>query len=205
MSMLHIKSDFNDYYDVLNSESCSITYNRYLRESKQRGTALKYLRNIGIKTLEIKQVSSFFRDDSPIVVYTDPIAHHGNGKKIMSVDEAQLLYSNYMASKYYQSDHNITLKFLQIGKRRFTLYFKKEEPISLNMGKLIDLRESTPEYNRLIGIPIFSIDYISNGNHMIATDFNEVEDLKALGVDKWLSADTVVTEIIDALAIYNKY
>lgn len=205
MSGLYIKSDFSDYYDILNNKNSIITYNRYLSECKQRGTALKYLRTLGIKTLELKQVSQFYKDDGDIIVYKNPKGHNGTGKEIMSVSEALQYHSNCLASKYIPSEDGITVKFLQIGKRRFTLYFKKDEAVTLNMGKLISISESFSEYNRLIGLPIFSIDYISNGIEMIATDFNEVENLQNLSLQNYLSPDTIIEEIRNALTVYNKY
>ena len=203
MSKLCIKSDFTDFYDKLGDNTSPIVYNRFLNQSKQRGASLKYLRSIGIRTLELQQVNNFFRGDGPIVVYTDPKAHHGQGKKIMSVDEAMQTYGNCIASNYYNTD-GLTIKYLQIGKRRFTLCFKKDETYTLDTGKLISVSESEPEYNRLIGLPIYSIDYISNGQVMIATDFNEVEDLKSLGMDNYISADDVIREITESLIVYNK-
>lgn len=203
MSGLCIKSDFNDFYDVLSDDNSIITYNRYINNSMQRGSALKYLRSLGIKTLEIGQVNSFFRGDGPIVVYTDPTKHHGTGKSIMTVDEAMNYNGNCVASKYY-IDSDMTIKFLQLGKRRFTFYYKRDDGLSLDKGKIIDIRENTQEYNRLFGLPIFSIDYISNGQEMIATDFNEVEKLDSLGVQQFMSAENIITEIIESLRIYNK-
>ena len=203
MSGLCIKSDYTDFYDVLSNNNSIITYNRYLSQCKQRGSALKYLRSLGIKTLDIRQVNQFFRGDGPIVVYKDPMGHHGNGKAIMSVDEAMQYYSNCVASNYYNKD-GLTIKYLQIGKRRFSLCFKKNETETLDVGTLIDIKENTSEFNRLIGLPIFSIDYISNGCEMIATDFNEVENLHNINMDRYLDSNTVITEIIDALTVYNK-
>lgn len=203
MSGLCIKSDYTDFYDVLSNNNSIITYNRYLSQCKQRGSALKYLRSLGIKTLDIKQVNQFFRGDGPIVVYKDPMGHHGNGKAIMSVDDAMQYYSNCVASNYYNKD-GFTIKYLQIGKRRFSLCFKKNEAETLDVGTLIDIKESNSEFNRLIGLPIFSIDYISNGCEMIATDFNEVENLHNINMDRYLDSNTVITEIIDALTVYNK-
>lgn len=204
MHNLCIKSDFTDYYDVLNNTGSNLVYNRYISECKQRGAALKFLRNIGVKTVELKQVNKFFREDGNIVVYTDPRAHNGLGKKIMTVDEANQAYTNYIASHYYDKTDGLTLKYLQIGRRRFTLYYKKDNPLSLELGNLIDIKESQPYYNRLIGLPIFSIDYIPDGNEMVATDFNEVQNLSSIGADKLLSSEEIIIEIIDALVAYNK-
>lgn len=205
MGNLKIQSDFIDYYDSLSSDNTSLIYRRLRSQCKQRGTALKFLKNMGLKTLDIKQVSQFYRDTNYLCVYTNPKSHDSNGKVVMALDDARLNYPNYIASEYIglSKTNGLTLKYLQIGKRRFTLFFKKEDELSLHMGQLIDIKESQSDYNRLVGLPIFSIDYISNGTEMIATDFNEVEDLQRIGINYYLSKETIIDEIIDALMIYN--
>jgi hypothetical protein len=203
MVNLNIESDFKDFYDNLSNKKSIVTYHRFLKDSKQRGTALKYLRSIGIRTIEIKQVNQFMISDSPIVVYTDPKGHNGKGKVLMDVSEALRSYENYMASKYLDYSSGVTLKFLQIGKRRFQIQFDKVGK-SLDIGRITHINEITPEYNRLIGLPIFSIDYVSNGEYMVATDFNEVENLERIGLDKFISAEEVLNEIREALIIYSK-
>lgn len=203
MDSICIKSDFTDYYDRLQDSNSVLTYNRYLSESKQRGTALKYVRSLGIKTIELKPVNKFLSLDGKILVYTNPKLHNGEGKKILTVDEALQSYSNCIASKFYE-DIELTVKFLQVGKRRFTLYFRKDNPYDLSCGKLVSINESTSDYNRLIGLPIFSIDYIQRHGEMIATDFNEVENIMRLGIDKIISAEDIIKEIKNSLIIYNK-
>jgi hypothetical protein len=203
MTRLKIESDFKDFYDELSDQNSIITYKRFLSDSMQRGKALKYLRSIGIKTVEIRQVNTFIRDDSPIVVYTNPKGHNGTGKKLMNVDEAIRSYENYMGCKYLDFTSGVTIKYLQIGKRGFNLQFVKEGK-SLEMGRLTQVNEVKCNYNWSIRLPIFSIDYVSDGTSMVATDFNEVENLASLGMDRYISADDVLLEIRNALIRYNK-
>ena len=204
MNGIKIRSDFNDYYDIYSSQDPLLYYDRYLKNCKQRGSALKYLRYLGIKTIEVKQVNQFFSGDGEIVVYTDPKGHNGNGKYIMTVNNAMQYYGNCLASHYYSEAGDLTLKFLQIGKRRFSLYYKKDNVKSLELGNLIYYKEAEPDYNRLVGLPIYSIDYISNGVEMIATDFNEVENLQSIGLSGLMNGKEVNEEIFNALLVYNK-
>jgi len=203
MSNIKILSDFNDFYDDLSDNNSIITYNRMLQGCKQRGTALKYLRSLNIKTIETKQVSQFYDDDETLVVYTDPFGHNGEGKRILGVTEAKQNYSNCVASKYYVSD-GLSIKFLQIGKIKINLCYKKTSDKTLDMGTLVDVTIDSGDYNRLIGIPIFSIDYISVNNKMLATDFNEVENLGRLGIQQYLTKEQIVDEIAKSLMLYNK-
>ena len=169
----------------------------------QRGTALKYLRSIGVQTIEVKPVNSFlFGDTNRVVVYTNSLAHDGHGKRVMTVADAVNQYGNCVASRFYENS-TMTIKYLQIGKRRFTLYYKKADN-ELSEGNLVNVIEQQSDYNRLIGIPIFSIDYIQADGIMLATDFNEVENLARLGMDKIIDDYNVIDEVKRALITYNK-
>lgn len=205
MSSLCISSDFSDFYDYLNNKSSPIRYDRQLSGCRQRGVALKFLRTLGIKTIDIQPVSQYIESDGPLVVYTDIRGHNGNGKRIETVAEARFLHENCIASRLLTLDELLTMKFIQIGKRRYTLYFKKsKEDHPLSVGTLVDIKRAPDEYNRVIGLPIFSIDYISHNNDVLATDFNEVECLERYKMNNYISAEETVTEIIDALIAYNK-
>ena len=120
-----IKSDFSDFYDTISSPN-GIVYNRRLSDCIPRGSALKYLRSLGIKTLELKQVTNFSYLDDKLVVYTDPNKHNGGGKKICTYEDAVSMYPNFIASKYIKDQRGFTVKYLQVGKKRYNLTFKKE-------------------------------------------------------------------------------
>ena len=205
MGKLKIESDFIDYYDILSSDNTNIVYKRFNKDREQRARDLKFLRNLGIKTLELKQVNQFVRDGNPIVVYTNPKEHNGLGKEVMSIDKAIVSYGNCTASQYLKPDNGYTLKYLQIGRYRYAIYFKKDvNEISLSPGQLVDVAKIEPEYNRMIGLPIYSIDYISHNGNMIATDFNCVENLSSLGLQDIISEDDIINEIVRSLVVYNK-
>lgn len=201
-TQLSIESDFKDFYDIESSPN-GIVYRRFMKDGLSRGKALSYLRTLGIKTLDLKQVSDFSFLNDKLVVYTDPKKHGGAGKKIMSFEEARECYSNFLASAYLPESNGITLKYLQIGKRRYALTFKNENE-SLELGKLIDIRPYSEEYNYIIGLPVFSIDYICKDGLMIATDFNEVQNLEKIFMNHYLNSGEVKQEIINALLAYNK-
>ena len=204
MTGLCIKSDFTDYYDNLSDSGASIVYNRFYSECHQRGAALNLLRNYGIKTIDIKPVSSFLSSEGKIVVYTNPKLHSGMGKRIMTVDEALQSYENCPASKYHDECEQF-IKMLQVGKHRFMLTYKRNDSSSLTDNTLINFVKMSSDYNRIIGLPIFSIDYICYNNEMVATDFNEVENIsKYSDVKNTLTPEQVVSEVKASLIKYNK-
>ena len=197
-----IKSDFLDYYDYLSSPN-GLVYERKMSECKPRGSDLKFLKQLGLQTLEIKPVNMFSYIDKELVVYTDSNKHWGHGKKICSYDEAMSMYGSYPASKYISLDdtNGITIKALQIGSRRFNLIFQKEEN-KLEPGKLINITEASRSFNRNIRLPIYSIDYLQVGNQLIATDFNRVQQLSYLNIQSIITADNIIKEIYNTIIEY---
>lgn len=193
---LCIKSDFKDFYD----DACSnngILYKRFLSECMQRGKALRYLQDIGVRTIQLNQVSSISRfDTEKVVVYTDIMKHESKGKSIMTLDEAREMYPNHLASIYYSNTNGITLKYLQIGVKRFRLWYKKDIE-SLDKGTLYNI-EILEDYNsRAINLPIYSIDYIITSDGALATDLNEVQNLEKINMQNYISSDEVVKQILN--------
>lgn len=202
MPGIKIVSDFTDYYDYMSDSISTIEYHRNVNNGVQRVAALNKLRQLSIKVIDIMPVSKYLSSDGKIVVYTNPSAHNGNGKKVLTVDEAQLYYPNYSASKYYENCTSY-IKFIQVGKQRYTLQIKRNSVEDRSTEEIVGISRLPDEYNRVVGIPIFSIDYICVDNQMIATDFNEVEKLSNYGLQEFIKPEEVIKEIKDSLLIYN--
>lgn len=202
MPGIKIVSDFTDYYDYLSDSLSTIEYSRKANNGVQRVAALNKLRQLGIKAIDIMPVNKYISSDGKIVVYTNTSAHDGKGKKVLTVDEAKLYYSNYSASKYYENCKDY-IKFIQIGKQRYTLNINRSSVEDRHSEEIKGITKLPDEYNRVVGIPIFSIDYICIENQMVATDFNEVEKLSNYGIQSFIKPEEVIKEIKDSLLIYN--
>lgn len=202
--MFKLNTDFKDYYDGCLSEDNSVVYNRLSKQVMSRGEALHYLNNNGIKTVKFGPVSKFI-GQSHIVVYTNPMLHNFLGKHIYSYNEANGQYRNCLASEFLINSKGCTVKYLQVGERRFRMMFQNDEyKTKLMEGKLVALDELPRQYNYAIGLPIYSIDYVSNGGEMVAVDFNEVQQLDRIGFQSVMNAEDVADEIKRALVAYNK-
>lgn len=200
---IKIESNFKDYYDKLGTDLNPIAvYNRH-RSEEARGSLLGQLRNMGIKTIELKAARDCDNTVKKLVVYTNPRLHESKGKRIVRLDEARLMFSNNLASKYYEEANGVTLKFLQVGARRFRVTLKSDGQ-SLQEGNVTDIVELASELNFCIMHPIFSIDYITTGKEMIAIDFNKVQQLDKIGMESVLSPGEVITEIKRSIMAYNK-
>ena len=201
---LRIESDFKDFYDKASTDSNYIgTFSRY-RSTESKAQALRWLEGKGTKTIKLKASRMLEGSgESLCVVYTDSKLHHGKGKIVTTLNEARDMYPNKPASKFYEEANGKTIKFLQIGSRRFRVEMQAEG-LSLNGGIVTDIKELEPELSYKILEPIFSIDYISSNREMIAIDFNRNEELERLGFEDIMSAEEVIEEIKKSLISYNK-
>lgn len=204
-SGIRIESDFSDYYDSEFSQSSQDkVYRRFKRDNFPKGKALKVLRDKGISTLDIRPVRDYINPDELLVIYTDPSLHDGRGKILCTWREAMFSYSNCLASLFIRDTGGVSLKFLQVGSRRFRLMMKNEDTEKVfEHGKIVSVDELQPELNFGFALPVFSIDYVSCSNEMIAVDFNRVQSLEKISFNNIMSASEVVSEIRKAVDSYN--
>lgn len=203
--VIKVESDFSDYYDELSSDNTTIVYKRFKSQSMSRAEALTYLKNNGINTVKYGPFIKFTGETKKFVVYTNQASHDFKGKLICTFDKVASEYSNYLVSEFLSSSNGLTIKYLQIGERRFRMMFSNPEfEETLKEGSLVQFDELPKGYNHAIGLPIYSIDYISNGLEMLAIDFNQVQNLQKIGIDKIITADEVITQVENALIAYNK-
>lgn len=203
--MFKLNSDFKDFYDDMLDNSSKITYNRVRGQEISRVDDLNFLKSVGIKTVKFGPFRNFGLDTKRFVVYTNQFLHDSLGKHIYTFEEVSLQYNNNLLAEFIENTQGYTVKYLQIGERRFRLMFHNPDfDKTLTEGKLVNFDELPRQYNYGIGLPIYSIDYISTGSEMLAIDFNRVQKLDTIGVKEFMSADEIIIEIKNALIAYNK-
>lgn len=203
--MIRLESDFSDYYDYTCSDTGSILYRRYRNTGMSRGEELNQLKKLGIRTIGFGPISNFSPlINNKLVVYTNPTLHNFDGKMVVDYRDAASQYTNYLMAEFLEKSGGYTVKYLQVGERRFQIMFHNPNyKDRLVEGSPVKVEELPKQYNRAIGLPIFSIDYISDGAEMIAVDFNTVQSLQSIGFDKVIPAAEVAREVECALVAYN--
>ncbi len=204
--MISIQSDFKDYYDYLSNPDSTIVYKRFNKVNSTRAEDLNFLRSKGIKTIKCGSIKKVLSPSSQkYVVYTDPTSHKFEGKHIYTTLDVLNQYSNCIISEFMEIYGGYTVKYLQIGERRFRImFFNPDYKEKLVEGNMVAIEELPRQYNYALGLPIYSIDYISNGLEMIAVDFNRTQSLQSIGIDKKIKAEDVAMEVENALIAYNK-
>lgn len=202
--MIALKSTFSDYYDIAAKSDSEIVYNR-VRQGKGRAAQLNYLKGLGIKTVDFGPLTKFNPDSGKLVVYTNTLSHDFQGKKICTYSEAAIQYPNYLMAQFLDVYNGYTIKYLQVGERRFRVMLQNKDYLTrLVEGSVLAIEELDRQFNYAVALPIYSIDYISNGTEMVAIDFNEVQNLGNIGFNRVMGPVEVTTEIEKALIAYNK-
>lgn len=197
-----VESSFEDYYDNILNQISDRKYDR--RYKLSRGECLNFLKSIGVPTIKYGSYRDILSHSGKVVVYTDNYLHMGLGKHIYDINTARSQYGNSLMAEYIENTGGYTIKYLQVGERRFNLlFYNGQYKESLTEGILVKAEELPSQYNIMIRRPIYSIDYISNGITMVAVDFNEVQPLKRIGFENIMKAEDVAMEVNKALIKYN--
>ena len=188
---VRIESDFIDFYDKLSiTGNEAPVYRRFKKEQMSKSEQLKFLKRLGILTIEAKAARDIVTSSGKLTVYTDTKDDSKN--LVLTVSDADMMYPNELASEYYAESNNVINRIVQVGSRRFR--------IILYNGSVIQVDELFRGYNMAIGLPIYSIDYVSTFNGMLATAFHNVERLDQYKLP--LSAEEVISEIAQAMIEY---
>lgn len=188
---MKLSTDFQDYYDeLLLKFDDEHTYMRKLSDSDGKFAELKYLRDLGFETIELKPVSGVI-ETAKVVVYTNPKKHMGQGKQVLSYNEAYDMYFNNVCSEYLEGNE-YTYKILQIGTKRFSLVIKNKGLVETTIERFEYLPDGIIKG---IDYPIYSIDYVMRKGSLIACDFNKIQMLNHIGLDKYIATSLIVNEL----------
>lgn len=205
-----LKSNFVDFYDDELAKcdylDADIVYNRTI-QNDGKSEELQSLRVLGIPTIQLSSLTNVISTSGKVVLYTGK-RHGGLDKKLIDIDTASLMYgTNYPVTPYIQNTGGYTMRLLQIGYRTFNILLRYpylDEPnISdedkFKLFEVISIKEVPPTV-RFFKNPIYSIDFISNGDRSIAIDLNKTDNLSLLGINQnIISKQDVVKEIIRVL------
>lgn len=143
------------------------------------------------------------QEHTRIVVYTDEYAHRGEGKILVTAEEALDKYPDLYCSQYVPTrpdGGSASERVVTVGGTCFRIEQASSDWRS-NCGPDAEFAithsfAATPIW--LVNTPIFAIDYIRCGNQFLAIDFNEAPDINPL--EKYLSSTSVYDVVSNFLA-----
>lgn len=223
-----LSSDFHDYYDYNFSNNGKI----FSRKSKNFGPSkqeqFKILKDFGYKIPPIGKaidlIDSAWEKENQwnrfLVVYTDPNAHCGEGKILISkkdIGHLHLGMGGYALKVFMLQDSfssaflgnpnirpSVSLRQLHIGKHVFWIEYSSNDSWMSNVGdgkiELVGVEKDTG-FNAKY--PLYAIDFVI-GKEMYAIDLNIAPGIKGTGIEHVLSGKEVVKEIEEWFDIYDK-
>lgn len=133
-----------------------------------------------------------------LVVYDDPTAHCGDGKRISRAgDEPPEKYcSAYLGDR----GPGVSWRYLQVGRHHFWLEYTSEADWRSNVGDgavtIIGVGLDAG-YHPFFKLPLFAVDFVI-GNDLYAVDFNTAPGIRGSGVEKILPPKAAAQAIKDA-------
>lgn len=162
-SVIHLKTDYRDYYDHWfggSQQPENVFFNRQMTQGMDRQSMMRYMRDeLGLATPRFgtvksvsEQILSYCRalvgmglngdsleDTARVVVHLDQRAHAGEGKVLMSVRDALEKYTGEFAVEYIQptkTGFGVTMRYLQVGRRQFWLKYSSDDDWRSNAGEV---------------------------------------------------------------------
>lgn len=207
-SKISIKSDFRDWYDHVfypknNSDRQFFRMAHNPIFSLPKYNQFQIFLNAGMQP----PLSGFPKDltqCSKVVVYTDPLAHCGEGKILVNINEAIETYHDHFCSEWIQTHDDlskaISYRHLQIGNRAWWLKYEGEGSWMSNHADKVEVTilEEIEPYEAFFTkhLPMYAIDYVRDkASYLYAIDLNTAPGTKYTGLDEVLSASDVYSLI----------
>jgi hypothetical protein len=221
---LKLVSDFRDYFDYLFDNEGEV-FRRVTTDGLNRIEILEYLQKLEFKTPlfgTVLELSKHLIPTDIIILHHDLNAHRGEGKQLISLEDALKEFSNVFATQFIQFKvkdmkpevKGLSWRYLQVGTESFWLEYTSIEDWRSNCGDgdiQLFFRDKTEllsdhQYKDLLifKYPLFAIDFVPVDNEIYAVDFNIAPQVKGTGVEKVLTAKEAVDSIKKAYAKLKK-
>lgn len=133
---------------------------------------------------------------TPVVVYTDQLAHQGEGKELMHAATAKRDYPDHLVAEFIGEPgfNPVSIRHLQVGLEAWNIVYKGSVPEDFekygsqwvwqsNNAPIVDVEYIGPTrpiiYEEYVKYPIFAIDFVQNH----AVDFNTAPQIRGTGLE----------------------
>lgn len=220
--IIKLKSDFHDFYDhwFAGSGQCAThEFERLTTGGMSRREMLAWFDEAGFLTPRHGLVRDLVATKAigQVVVYTDENAHCGEGKIKLFASDALQYHPDCYATEYIPTtrvrgtgeyicpDKGVSFRALKIGNKGFLLKYDSIDDWRSNCGncysEVVNTFVFTEAAARHVSkYPLLAIDYVKQGNNLLAIDFNKAPGLRKSGIEKFMTAQQVYDEIAGFIA-----
>lgn len=218
---IRLLSDFTDYYDHWFDSSAKQTFRRYSTDGLDRFGQLDLMERNGLRVPPWGSVRRLVNDPGrygapeaklpklsknakSLVVYTDPKAHCGEGKVLLSIDEAMARHPDCLATEYIADCPGLSWRYLQIGIHGFWLECRSDTDWRSNYGdgswQVIGRQEGWGPPPFVVKRPLYAIDFVI-GDRLYAVDYNVSPGVRGTGVERLLPPKHAAESIAKACEV----
>lgn len=207
MSRVYLRSDFHDYYDhhfeARLGNPGEVCFRRFTTDGPTREQMFPLLHRLGFAVPpwgSIATLKHIIPRDSRVVVYDDPTAHRGDGKRLMVLEEAVETCDGRVLACMFKGDGHDSVRTLKIGNRAWQMTYNSTDDWRSNVG---DVSISFPVESRPFNdvAPLVAVDEVSCENgYSWAVDYNVAPGMTGTGMEKLLKP-AAVAELIKAMVL----
>lgn len=194
-----LKSDFMDFYDLWFDREAEYTLQRLTKSGMSRDQMFKFLTEHNVPTVQYGTPQELKSNgfQGRVVVYTDLNAHRGDGKLLMTVNDALLSMPNYLCSRYSSTVPGLSIRHLQLGEYWFKLRYTSVDDWRSNCGSDVDilLLDVGIGYHSTIRAPVFAIDFVQANDGLLAVDYNIAPGCAYTGIEQFVKPKEIADSI----------
>ncbi|WP_242248813.1 hypothetical protein [Bacillus cereus group sp. BfR-BA-01328] len=197
-------TNFHDYYDH-HFDGSGVPFLRKHDMGMNRPQMLDYMSSKGIKTVPygyLHEMAKKYPLYTEVVVYTDISKHQGEGKVRMSLIEALETYPIDTLCTLLCGNLGESWRVLNVGRRKTILDYHSKVDWRSNVGDVevtvVDCWSRMSSFEGILDpyeFPLVAIDYVKDGNELLAVDLNVAPQLKGTGMEDLVTPEKVVNEM----------
>lgn len=196
--LLSLETDFLDYYDGGFDKQQKTPHPSFTRKSRRvtRDEMLRYLTThqdwlLYPKVIPHGKVLSF--EDSPIVVYTDPLSANGTGLRLLETSKAKEVYPDRYATLFLDNQASVT-RHIVVGTKNYLFTRRSTNNWKSNVGDVhhsfIDSWTSLDFHPHF---PLYSVSYLDLLGEKVALRINTAPRLSFM--KQHLPSDDIIQQI----------
>jgi hypothetical protein len=199
---VYLRSDFADYYDhhfeARLGNPGEVCFRRFTTDGPTRAEMFPILRRLGFAVPPwgmIATLKHIIPRDSRVVVYDDPKAHRGEGKRVMVLQDAVDTCDGRTLACVFKGAGGESIRTLKVGNRAWQMVYNSTDDWRSNVG---DVSISFPRVCKPYpdDAPLSAVDVVlCEDGYPWAVDYNVAPGMRGTDMEKVLKPAEVAALI----------